>query len=268
MRIDLWPGRDVGDFMPYLETFLLETDKPLGAVIVCPGGAYTHRARHEGNPVAKRFNELGFHAFVLEYRVGEELGKIKYPQPQQDALRSIKLIRQHAAEWRIDPGQIAIGGFSAGGHLAASAGVFFDEIDASAGDGADAFPQRPDALFPCYPVIDVDPKRFGHASSGEFLAGMKNPPQEVLDKLSLQLHVTEKTPPAVMWHTADDGVKVMNSIAFAQAIWAKGGTAEVHIFAHGPHGLGLAEAYENIKVWPELTARFLTVVCKFTAKEC
>ena len=193
---------------------------------------------------------------------------------RRTALASIKekieelkdVIRQHAEEWKVIPDQIAIGGFSAGGHLAASTGVFFDEVDASFGDGADAFPQRPDALFPCYPVIDVDPKRFGHEGSGHYLAGTKTPSQEQLDLLSLQFHVKENTPPAVMWHTADDGVKVQNSLAFADAIWKKGGTAELHIFAHGPHGLGLAEAYENIKVWPELVAQFLKTVCKFTAE--
>ena len=261
MRIDLWQGKDTGGFMPYLETFLLDTPAPRGAVIVCPGGGYSSRARHEANPVAERFNALGFHAFVLEYRVKT----IKFPEPQQDAFRAIKIIRQHAAEWNIIPDQIAIGGFSAGGHLAASTGVFFDEVDASFGDGADAFPQRPDALFPCYPVIDVDPQRFGHAGSGKYLAGTETPSQEQIDKLSLQFHVKENTPPAVMWHTADDGVKVQNSLAFADAIWRKGGTAELHIFAHGPHGLGLAESHENIKVWPELVAQFLKTVCKFTA---
>ena len=261
MRIDLWPGKDMGEFMPYMETFILDTPTPRGAVIVCPGGGYSHRARHEGNPVAERFNALGFHAFVVEYRVGE----IKFPEPQQDAYRAIKIIRQHAEEWKVIPDQIAIGGFSAGGHLAASTGVFFDEVDASFGDGADPFPQRPDALFPCYPVIDLDPKRFGHLGSAQHLWGCEDPTQEQFDKCSLQLHVTEKTPPAVMWHTADDGVKVQNSLAFADAIWKKGGTAELHIFAHGPHGLGLAEAHENIKVWPELVAQFLKTVCKFTA---
>ena len=115
-------------------------------------------------------------------------------------------------------------------------------------------------------MIDVDPNRFGHAGSGQYLAGTKTPSQEQLDQLSLQLHVKENTPPAVMWHTADDGVKVQNSLAFADAIWKKGGTAELHIFAHGPHGLGLAGDYENIKVWPELVAQFLKTVCKFTAE--
>lgn len=262
MRIDLWPGRDVGEFMPYMETFILDTATPRGAVIVCPGGGYNHRARHEGNPVAERFNELGFHAFVLEYRVTG----IKFPDPQQDAFRAIKLIRRHAEEWKIIPDQIAIGGFSAGGHLSASTGVFFDEIEALNGDEADAFEQRPNALFPCYPVIDMDPKRFGHAGSGRCLSGSEDPTQEQLDQLSLQLHVKENTPPAVMWHTADDGVKVQNSLAFADAIWKKGGIAELHIFAKGPHGLGLAEQYENIKVWPQLVAQFLKTVCGFTAE--
>ena len=87
-----------------------------------------------------------------------------------------------------------------------------------------------------------------------------------IDQLSLQLHVKENTPPAVMWHTADDGIKVQNSLAFADAIWQKGGIAELHIFAHGPHGLGLAEHYENIKVWPQLVAQFLKTVCGFTAE--
>ena len=262
MRIDLWPGKDTGEFMPYMETFILDTPTPRGAVIVCPGGGYHHRARHEGNPVAERFNALGFHAFVVEYRVGE----IKFPEPQQDAFRAIKIIRQHAEEWKVIPDQIAIGGFSAGGHLAASTGVFFDKVDASFGDCADAFPQRPDALFPCYAVIDLDPKRFGHIGSAQRLFGCEEPTQEQFDCGSLQLHVTENTPPAVMWHTADDGVKVQNSLAFADAIWKKGGTAELHIFAHGPHGLGLAEAHENIKVWPELVAQVLKPVCKFTAE--
>ena len=81
MRIDLWPGKDMGEFMPYMETFILDTPTPRGAVIVCPGGGYCRRARHEGNPVAERFNELGFHAFVVEYRVAP----YRYPAPQADA---------------------------------------------------------------------------------------------------------------------------------------------------------------------------------------
>ena len=257
--IDLWQGKDMGEFRPFLQGFLLDTPKPLGAVIIAPGGGYLLRSRGEAEVVAECFNKLGFHAFVLEYRVNTP-----FPASLQDALRAVKIIRLHSARWHVAPGQIALGGFSAGGHLAASAGVYYDEIPASAGDDADRFSGRPDALLLCYPAIDVDPKRSGHGGTGRVLAGTDEPSQEQMDQLSMQLHVKANAPPAFLWHTADDSVKVENSLAFARSVWAKGGTAELHIFAGGPHGLGLAEKYENIKVWPRLAAQFLKTVCHFS----
>ena len=244
-------GNEQDDFQPFMEVHLLKTETPVGAVLICPGGAYSHRAPHEGINVAQKFNALGLHAFVVQYRVSPN----RFPAPQEDALRAIKIIRSHAAEWKVKPDKIAICGFSAGGHLAASTGVFFDKVSAAAGDGADAFSGRPDALILCYPVISSGPK--GHAGSFTNLLG----PEATLEQkeqYSLEKLVLPDTPPAFFWHTDDDpGVPVENSLLFSAALREKGIASELHIFPHGRHGLGLAPDFLNIAVWSELCFTWL-----------
>lgn len=125
-KIWLWqgkaPGSDIDDgFRPTLELYTVETDKPRGAVLICPGGGYCNRAPHEGKPVAEKFNEAGFHAFVVQYRVAH-----RHPAPLLDASRALRIIRHRSDDWNVNPDQIAICGFSAGGHLAGSLGVHFD----------------------------------------------------------------------------------------------------------------------------------------------
>ncbi len=266
--IQLWPvmesantGNSADDFAPYLETYLIEDGgAPRGAVLVCPGGGYGGRAEHEGTPIAQKFNELGFHAFVVHYRVAP----YRHPAPLRDALRAIRIIRSRAAGWGVNPDQIAICGFSAGGHLAASAGTLYETVNADAKDAADHFPVRPDALIPCYPVINVTEK-FGHFGSGENLLGEKIH-SPAAREFNLDTQVSANTPPAFLWHTATDGaVNVRNSIDFAMALWANNVTAELHVFPHGPHGLGLAPEYEDVKLWPELAAAFLMKNCGFAA---
>ena len=228
--------------------------------MVFPGGGYSCRAPHEGEPIALKFNELGFHAFVVQYRVAP----YRFPAPQRDAFRAIRLIRSRAQEWGVNPNQIATLGFSAGGHLCASTGTLYREIDADAGDEVDNFPCRPDAIIPCYPVINLT-DGIAHRGSGENLLGDKiNTPEAA--KLDLDKRVSPDDPPAFLWHTADDGaVNVENSIRFAQAMWKAGVTCALHVFPHAPHGVGLGLDYPDIAVWPELAAKFLTVNCKFTA---
>ena len=127
-------GRAEDDFEPYLELYLQESPETArGAVLVCPGGGYCNRAPHEAGPIAEQFRAQGFHAFVLQYRVAP----YRYPAEQRDLFRAIRLIRSRAAQWNLNPSQLAVLGFSAGGHLAASGGTLFDEVDASAGDAAD-----------------------------------------------------------------------------------------------------------------------------------
>lgn len=266
--IALWPGTvaDPGapaaDFVPYLKTFLLPAGVgPLGLVMVLPGGGYCNRAPHEADPIAEKFNALGFHAVVLHYRVAP----FRYPEPQRDALRAIRIVRSRAAEWDVAPDKIAILGFSAGGHLAACCGTIAGQINADAGDEIDRESSRPDAMILCYPVIRFD--TFGHAGSGDKLLGERSADPDVLAEFRLDTRVHAGTPPAYLWHTAaDQGVPVENSIAFARAMWNLGLTAALHVFPRGPHGLGLGDTCPETVVWADLAAEFLKTNCGFPAR--
>ena len=127
-----------------------DRDPARPAVLVVPGGGYSSVCRStEGTPVAKRFSGLGFRTFILDYRTAPH----RFPEPQQDILRAIRLIRFHAAEWKTIPDNIAVCGFSAGGHLCACAGILADEIAVVRKDKAESLPSRPDAMLLSYPVI-------------------------------------------------------------------------------------------------------------------
>jgi acetyl esterase/lipase len=256
-KLLLWSDRKScggeDDFQPYLELSLLPGDEARGMVIVCPGGGYSHRAAHEGGPVAEKFNGLGFHAAVLQYRTAP----YRYPAPQEDVLRSVKIIRSRAAEWRVKNDKIAVLGFSAGGHLACSSGIVFDEVRADNGDAADAVSARPDATILCYPVISG--VNMPHNGSFMQLLGEARSMQE-LKAFSWECRVKDNTPPSFLWHTAaDPGVPVENSLNFAAALRAKNIPFELHVFPHGRHGLGLGvdDNVAEIRVWPELCATWL-----------
>ncbi len=239
----LWPDGapgalgDGSEDRPRLTPFLPTGDGPFAAVVVCPGGGYGGRAPHEGAPVAQWLNTLGVAAFVLDYRVAP----YRYPVPQNDARRAMRLVRAHAEAWRVDAGRVGILGFSAGGHLATSTATLFDFGDPAAVDPIERQPSRPDALIACYPVISSGP--FGHFGSFQNLLG-DPPPAELLQALSLETRVTAQTPPSFLWSTSDDGaVPVENSLFFAQALHAHGVPYALHIYPSGPHGLGLAEGH-------------------------
>ena len=245
---------------PTLDIFLQRTNgKPLGAVVVLPGGGYTHLAEHEGGLIAAQFNNMGFHAFVLKYRVAPN----RFPAPQQDVLRAIRIIRANAAAWEVDVDKIAILGFSAGGHLAASCGTSYKEIPIKKIDKIDNQPSNPNAMILCYPVIDICAD-FAHKGSGDALFGTTDITKEK-QSWCCQNKVTDDTPPAFVWHTATDaGVPVENSIAFAKAMWAKKRKCELHIFPSGPHGLGIGYKVPNVETWLEMAGKFLKNNCAFT----
>ena len=246
-------GRIEDDFQPYIELSLLETAEPTGVVIVLPGGGYRARAAHEGAPIAAKFNALGFHAVTLQYRVAP----YRYPAPQQDVMRAIAMVRANAQKWNIDPQHIAVCGFSAGGHLTCCSGTIALNVDRSAGDLIDEVSARPDALILCYPVISAD-KAITHMGSIRELSGQEEPSADFSALTSLENQICEDTPPAFLWHTATDGaVNVQNSLRFAQNMWAKGKTAELHVYPEGCHGLGLAVDTVDVRTWPELAANFL-----------
>ncbi|HRU06949.1 MAG TPA: alpha/beta hydrolase, partial [Candidatus Brocadiia bacterium] len=169
--IRLWPADAPGcdpslcPEPPVLVPYLVQSGKPRGLVIVCPGGGYSHRAAHEGEPVAQRFNKAGIHAAVVHYRVSP----CRHPAPLLDAQRAIRLVRHNAAEWNVLPDHVAILGFSAGGHLASSAAVHFDAGAPASPDPIERHSSRPNAAVLCYPVISF--VNYFHAGSVRNLLG-------------------------------------------------------------------------------------------------
>lgn len=256
----LWPRGAPGalgdspEDRPNLVPFLLPPDpsgRPRACVIVCPGGGYVRRAPHEADPVALMLNAAGISALVLHYRVAP----YRHPQPLYDAQRAIRIARSSAGSWNIDPARIAVLGFSAGGHLAASSAVLWDRGDPAASDPISRQSCRPDALVACYPVITFGPER--HQGTMASLIG-ENPDEELRKSLCLETRVTPQTPPSFLWHTADDaGVPVANSLLFSSALARNNVPFELHVYPHGRHGLGLAAEDPVIGTWPGLCTAWL-----------
>ena len=208
------------------------------SVIICPGGGYGRLAiDHEGVDVAKAFNQIGVTAFVLKYRLPNDSIMIdKTTGPLQDAQQAIRMIRNQAAAWGLNPAKIGIMGFSAGGHLAASAATHFNMMaDASTKDTTSV---RPDFAVLIYPVISFNDS-ITHNGSKTNLIG-KNATAEQTKLFSNELQVTKNSPPAFLVHAGDDGtVPVENSIRYYQACIKNKVPAEMHIYPKGGHGFGL-----------------------------
>ncbi len=216
------------------------------AVIVFPGGGYGSLAKdHEGDQIARWLNSLGIQAFVLQYRVAP---RYRYPAPFLDAQRAIRFVRAHAADYRIAPGRIGIWGFSAGGHLASTAGTHFDAGDARAADPIDHASSRPDFMILAYPVISFTTP-YTHTGSLHNLLG-DNPDPKLVASLSNETQVTTQTPPTFLFHTNEDtGVPPENSVLFYLALRKAGVPAEMHIYQRGPHGVGLAPTDAVLASW-------------------
>ena len=209
-------------------------DRPL--VLICPGGAYAFTSDREAEVLALQFLAMGYHAAVLRYSVVPAI----FPTALSELAYSVKMIRRNAAEWHVNPEQIIVLGCSAGGHLAASLGVFWKEdfLAEILGLGASEHRLiRPDGMILCYPVITT-----GEAADGEsvrnLLGGRK---EELWEKMSLENQVDGDTPPAFIWHTfTDNDVPVENSLLFVSALRRAGVCAEFHMYSCGGHGLSLA----------------------------
>jgi acetyl esterase/lipase len=238
----LWPdgapgalGREDKD-IPTLTPFLADPAQATGAaIVICPGGGYAHLAPHEGADYARFLNESGIAGFVLKYRLGSD--GYHHPAMLQDAARALRTVRARAGEWKLDPQRIGIMGSSAGGHLASTLLTHFDSGKPGAADPIERQSSRPDLGILCYAVISLG--EFGHAGSRNNLLG-SNPSPELVRELSNELHVTKDTPPCFIWHTYEDnGVRVENSLQFAEALRRAGVPFDLHIYQKGPHGLGL-----------------------------
>jgi acetyl esterase/lipase len=207
------------------------------AVIICPGGGYHINAiKHEGTDIAKKFNEWGIAAFILKYRIpSEETMVNKEIGPLQDAQQAIRMVRENAVKWNIDPNKIGIIGFSAGGHLAATAATHYKK---SVIAGAKNVSLRPDFLILGYPVISFTDS-IGHTGSRNNLLG-KSPSREKIREYSNEFHVTSETPVTFLIHAGDDKVVLpANSIAFYESLLKHNIPSELHIYERGGHGFGM-----------------------------
>jgi|GEM_PF-89806 len=249
--IRLWPAgcspdrEACGGREPELKPFPVAGSR--GAVIVCPGGAYTHLAPHEADPIARMIRLAGVSAYVLYYRVKP------FPNletPLAEARRAVRLLRSMGYE------KVGILGFSAGGHLAGMAATLYDAGDPRAEDPVERLSSRPDAFAPCYGATSL--WHFRKEGWPGMLLGEERPEIGTLVHYSAECNVTADTPPAFIWHTADDPVvPVACALDLAKALTAHGVPHEMHIFPHGEHGLGLAGDCEDVREWAPMCQKWL-----------
>lgn len=252
----LWPdgapgakGAEDGD-KPTLTIYLPVREKAHGAaVVIFPGGGYGHLAiDHEGHQIAEWLNSLGVAGFILKYRHRNSGAGYGHPAPLQDAQRAIRMVRSRAAEWNVDPGRIGIIGFSAGGHLASSAGTHFQTRYSEAKDAIDQVSCQPDFMILMYPVISFT-EPYTHKGSRTNLLG-KDPEQNLVQSLSNETQVTPETPPTFLVHADDDKVvPPENSISFYLALRKANVPAEMHIYEKGGHGFGPGKDKGAVSSW-------------------
>ncbi len=219
------------------------------AIIIFPGGGYENLAMdHEGQQVARWLNDNGIHAFICDYRHrGKGYG---HPAPMLDAQRSIRTVRANATEFGIDPRKIGVLGFSAGGHLASTVATRFDAGNRDSTDPVEQHSSRPDFAILCYSVTAMG-ESYSHKGSERNLLG-KNASDQQKRLMSNHLHVTKTTPPVFLWHTTEDRVvPPENSIVFFRALQAAGVSSELHVYAKGGHGMGLAVGKPGAENWPD-----------------
>ncbi|MBQ8837175.1 MAG: alpha/beta hydrolase [Clostridia bacterium] len=226
-------------YKPYLKVFVpnLEGDEKkynVGkrpTVLVLPGGGYSFTSDREAEPIAMRFLARGFNVCILYYSVKTAL----FPVALLEALSAVKYIRENLEAWQGSPDKVYVCGFSAGGHLAASVGVFWDKEVSKAYFG-DTDAVKPNGLILSYPVITSN-REFTHGGSINNLLGKNKDNEEMREMLSLEKQVTKTTPPAFLWTTFEDTcVPCENTMMFASALRKCGIPFEMHIFEKGPHG--------------------------------
>lgn len=213
-------------------------------VLLCPGGGYTRTSDREAESMALQFLAMGYHAAVLRY----SCAPAKFPTALLELASAMVLIRGNAEGWHVDADKIIVQGCSAGGHLAASLGMFWDEDFLAEGiglEGSDHELLRPNGMILCYPVITSG--EFAHRGSFDNLVGTleeaadNQQVKELLEKTSLEKQVSSKTPKAFIWHTfADQAVPVENSLLLVSALRKQGISTEFHMYPKGEHGLALA----------------------------
>ena len=237
-------------------------DRVRPSVLVIPGGGYEMTSDREAEPIAMQFLAAGFNAFVLRYSVKPSV----FPVALLEAADAMTMIREHAAEWHVDPDAIAVIGFSAGGHLAASLGVFWKKDFIAQTLGVTSDMVKPNGMILSYPVITSG--EFAHTGSFECLLGEDYNDLDKRKEQSLEFQVSRDTPPTFLWHTVtDDCVPVENSLLFFNALRKLEIPVEMHLYPVGGHGLSLANeetSYEDggcvqkeCQSWMELACKWM-----------
>lgn len=224
---------------PTLTVYRAAPEKANGAaVVICPGGGYSILAWDlEGTEIAEWLNSIGVSAFILKYRVPRRDPQTPHTLPLQDAQRAMRLVRQGAEKWGVDPGRVGMLGFSAGGHLTVMAGTHFDETTYEKVDAADELSARPDFLIPIYPAYLGD--------------------KEDKDKLSPLVKVTKQTPPTFVAITHDDADRAYYAALLYAALMRNGVVGELHIYSKGGHGYGLRPSPDPVRTWPDRCAEWM-----------
>ncbi|MFB0945144.1 MAG: alpha/beta hydrolase [Spirosomataceae bacterium] len=243
---------------PTLTVFVPKNKTSDASVIICPGGGYYILAiDHEGYDVAEWFAEHGVTAFVLKNRLPqEELFDNSTIRPLQDAQQALRIVKKNASDYNIDPDKVGIMGFSAGGHLAATASTHFDT---QVGEVTDVNANvRPAFSMLIYPVISFSDS-YGHTGSRNNLIG-KDPSISDIEEYSNELHVTEKTPPTFMVHAFDDFVHIENSLSYVKALKKVNVPTELHLYDRGGHGFAFTNKNRGpVESWPDRLQDWMTV---------
>ena len=222
-------------YLPDITEEMKQTEQKRPAILILPGGGYAYVSSREGEPIALNFLTKGFRVFILEYSTAPH----SYPTALQEVAAAIDLIHANQLQWAVDASRLAIMGFSAGGHLA---GHYSNCYDCS--EIRQLFPNsKPvNAAVLCYPVISARAES-RHTKSFQNISGSKEITEDIINRFSLNLLVSEKTPPTFLWHTREDQlVPVNNSLLYAQALAQQGTPFALHIYPFGPHGLATADA--------------------------
>ncbi|MDF2543725.1 MAG: acetyl esterase family enzyme [Herbinix sp.] len=235
-------------FTATLTTYLLDNSREIDIerkrplIIICPGGGYRFVSDRESEAVAIQMNAMGFHACILNYSIHPA----EFPIALTQLAKSVAYAREHAMEWNVNTDKIIVTGFSAGGHLAASLGVFWHEDFLHEIMRMDQENYRPNGMILSYPVITSGP--FAHRDS--FVAVLGDRYDQLVEKLSLEHQISENTPPAFVWHTfEDDVVPVQNALLFVTGMREKNRPFELHIYPKGGHGLSLANEETESREW-------------------
>ncbi len=253
-------GRDpvLAAYLPYNMVEMKRENQKRPCVIICPGGGYVFCSEREAEPIALRFIPEGFNVFILYYSVAPH----RFPAQIREVAAVMELIYQNADQWNCNTSKIAVLGFSAGGHLAAHYSTSFDCPEVR-----EVFPDSKsvNASVLCYPVITADPA-YAHLGSFNALLGVTDRTKEQIDRFSCDRNVRPTTPPAFLWHTAEDTcVPVANTLLYAKALADKKVPFEVHIYPYGAHGLATCDEETKDDVTPAVThaAAWLPAVMKW-----